>query len=469
MTAASRRLLAATAAALAGVAAVPSPAAAHGLSARGDLPVPEWLFAWAAAAVLAASFIGLAALWRSPKLEGTGERVLARVPRWLEPLCGAIGVALFALVVVAGFTGTDNPVRNVAPTFVFVVFWVGLAVICALLGDVFRPFNPWRAMGRAAEAAMRRGGRQRTPRAYPKGLGRWPAAAGLLAFAWFELVMRDNDVPSTVALLALLYAAVQLAGIARYGVEAWTDKGDAFSVYFGFFGRLAPLTVRDGRLIGRAPLRGLLDVEMVPGTLAVVLVIIGTTAFDGATNSDVWGSASGSLEELFAGLGDTWSSQLAGTVGLLASVGLITAVYFGGIAGMRSVGGVRPGTPLQLRFAATLIPIALAYLIAHYFSLVAFQGQALGYLVSDPFGTGADLFGTAAASIDYGAVSANTIWYVQVVALVGGHVAALAMAHDRALVEFSDVRHATRSQYWMLTVMIGYTALGLWLLSSVAP
>ena len=80
-----------------------------------------------------------------------------------------------------------------------------------------------------------------------------------------------------------------------------------------------------------------------------------------------------------------------------------------------------------------------------------------------------NLFGTATATIDYGVVSASTIWYVQVLALVSGHVAGLAIAHDRALVEFSDARNATRSQYWMLTVMVGYTALGLWLLSSVAP
>ena len=448
---------------------LPEVASAHGLSARRDLPVPEWLFAWAAAAVLGASFVGLTALWRRPRLEESRERVLGGVPAWLDPVCGVIGVALFALVVVAGFTGTENPIQNVAPTFVFVVFWVGLAVVCALVGDVFRPFNPWRAIARAAAAAAGRLGAAHRPSPYPDRLGRWPAAAGLLAFAWIELVMRNNDVPSTIALLAVLYAAIQLAGMFRFGVEEWTSRGDAFSVYFSLFGRLAPLTIRDRRLIGRAPLRGLTRLDMIPGTLAVILVIIGSTAFDGATNSDAWASISGSLEDLFAGLGETWAAQVTGTIGLLGSVGLITAVYLGGIAGMRSVGGERPGPPLELRFAASLVPIALAYLIAHYFSLVAFQGQAVGYLISDPFGNGADLFGTASLTIDYAAVSASAIWYVQVIALVAGHVAALAMGHDRALTEFPDLRTATRSQYWLLTVMVGYTALGLWLLSSIAP
>lgn len=465
------RLLALAFAAWGGaVAVLPSAAAAHGLTARRDLPVPEWLFAWAAGAVLAVSFIGLAAFWRQPKLEAANEQVLGRVPRWLDPVCGVIGVAAFVLIIVAGYAGTENPVRNVGPTFVFVLFWVGLAVVCAVVGDVFRPFNPWRAVGRGAAAVGRRVGVSRTPRAYPEAVGRWPAAAGLFAFAWIELVMKQNDVPSTVATLALLYAAVQLLGMACYGVERWTTRADAFSVYFGLFASLAPLTVRDGRLIARVPLRGVLDVKMVPGTLALVLVMIGSTAFDGATNSDVWASLSGSLGDAFSGLGERWSAQAAGTIGLLGSIALITAVYLGGIAGMRSVGGERPGAPLQMRFAVSLLPIALAYLIAHYFSLVTFQGQALGYLISDPLGNGgANIFGTASATIDYGVIGASTIWYVQVVALVSGHIAALALAHDRALVEFDDLRHATRSQYWMLTVMVGYTALGLWLLSSVAP
>lgn len=132
------RIRVVAAAATAVIAMSPSAAAAHsGLVARRDLPVPEWLFAWAAAAVLAASFIGLAALWQRPKLEASRERVIGRLPRWLDSVCGAVGVALFALVVVAGFAGTDNPVRNVAPTFVFVVFWVGLAIVCAIFGDLF--------------------------------------------------------------------------------------------------------------------------------------------------------------------------------------------------------------------------------------------------------------------------------------------------------------------------------------------
>jgi hypothetical protein len=118
------------------------------------------------------------------------------------------------------------------------------------------------------------------------------------------------------------------------------------------------------------------------------------------------------------------------------------------------------------RFVHSLVPIAIAYVIAHYFSLLAFDGQRIAYLISDPLGRGDDLFGTAGATVDFAWISATGIWYVQVGALVLGHIAGLILAHDRALATFKDSRTATRSQYWMLAVMIAFTSLGLWLLSS---
>jgi hypothetical protein len=146
---------------------------------------------------------------------------------------------------------------------------------------------------------------------------------------------------------------------------------------------------------------------------------------------------------------------------------LIGGFYWVGINGMTRVGTGHTSKELAAKFAHTLIPIAFAYALAHYFSLLMYQGQALGYLISDPLGHGSDLFGTADASINYNIVTATSIWYVQVGALVAGHVAGLMLAHDRALAIYSKPREAVRSQYWMLIVMIGFTSLGLWLLSAL--
>jgi hypothetical protein len=134
---------------------------------------------------------------------------------------------------------------------------------------------------------------------------------------------------------------------------------------------------------------------------------------------------------------------------------------------MSEVGEGHTPRELARKFAHTLIPIAFAYALAHYFSLLVFQGQAMGHLISDPLGHGSDLFGTAHAGINRHAISAAGIWYVQVAALLLGHIGGLVLAHDRAVAMYRDPRDAVRSQYWMLVVMVGFTSLGLWLLSAV--
>jgi hypothetical protein len=219
----------------------------------------------------------------------------------------------------------------------------------------------------------------------------------------------------------------------------------------------------------RPLLSGLTTFRPVAGTIALLCVAIGTTSFDGFSQGTLWADVAPQLQSFFADLGMNAGDALeaAFTVGMLAVCGLVVGVYMLGIQGVKSVGGPRGLDPARA-FVHSLVPISLAYVVAHYFSLVAYQGQDLWRLASDPLGRGSDLFGTAGHAIDYSVVGANAIWYVQVFALIAGHVCALTLAHDRALVIYDDVRTATRSQYWMLTVMIAFTSLGLWLLSAAA-
>jgi hypothetical protein len=464
-----RRLLAALAVAVGTAVLLPQAAVAHGLVGREDLPIPKWLFGWAATVVLVVSFVGLAVLWPKPRLEQPSERRVVSIPKLLDPVCGAIGVAIFGLVVYAGFAGSQVTATNIAPTFVFVFFWVGIPVLSVIFGDVFKAFNPWRAIARGVAAIASRVRPLPEPMPYPAGLGRWPAAAGILAFAWFELVYPGRGDPSNHAVVALAYAAVQLVGMSLYGVSAWNRNGDAFGVYFGLFARISPLRWERGALHRRMPLSGLTSLDAVPGTVALLSTMIGTTSFDGFSNGPVWGELAPRMTDSLRNIGFSQATalELAFTIGLIVVVSLVAGLYRLGVTGMRNASNIDLSTEqLAARFAHTLVPIAFAYVVAHYFSLLVVQGQALFYLVSDPLGTGADVFGTAQTTIDYTWISATAIWYVQVAALVLGHVAGLVLAHDRALVTFKDTRAATRSQYWMLAVMIAFTSLGLWLLSA---
>lgn len=449
--------------------AFPAPALAHGLVGRADLPVPPWLFAWAACCVLVLSFAGLAMLWPQPRLERSHQQWLPTLPAWLDPIAGAIGIAVFALVVVSGLAGAQEPLANLAPTFVWVIFWVGLAFVSLLLGDVFHALNPWRAIARAARWAGERVGVRHTPARYPERLGYWPAAAGLAFFAWCELGFTGRDDPSTLAWLILAYAAAQLAAMWRFGIDGWSARGDALGVYFGLLARLAPLHVRDRNLVARWPLTGATRVDLAPGLVALLTVMLGSTTFDGFSNGGIWGQLAGPAVNGLsgAGIGLSLANELVAAAGLLLCIGFIAAIYAFGITGMRSSDGGRRRARLPERFAHSLLPIAAAYVVAHYFSLLVYQGQAIAALASDPLGNGVNLFGTGNWTIDYNVISAKGIWYVQVAALVAGHVAGLVLAHDRALALWPRARAAVQSQYWMLTVMVGYTSLGLWLLSAV--
>jgi hypothetical protein len=457
-----------------GVAALyPASAQAHGIVGRADLPIPVWLFSWAAAIVLVVSFVALSALWTRPQLQRERRTRLFRMPAAVGWLASLLGVALFALVLYSGFDGTEVWSDNFSVTFIYVIFWVGVPIASVLLGDIFAALSPWRSCARA----IRWAGRRVAPTAfarprlrYPRKLGQWPAVAVLIGFAWLELVYVERDRPSVLAAVSLAYFVVMVVGLLLFGVEQWSEQGDGFGAYFKLLSRMSPLCVDEqGFLCARRPLSGLTSMPVRAGTVPLVCTVIGITTFDGFSNGGVWRKLEPELQTVFSDLGFhiTPATELAYSVGLLLCVVLIMCIYRLGIAGVRGVSRRYGTAELSHIFAHTLVPIGFAYVIAHYFSLLIWQGQAIGYLASDPLGDGTNLFGTGSYQIDYGIISFAAIWYVQVAALVTGHVGGLTLAHDRAISMYHNAQEAIRSQYWMLTVMVAFTSFGLWLLSAV--
>jgi hypothetical protein len=302
---------------------------------------------------------------------------------------------------------------------------------------------------------------------YPERLGYWPAAAGLVAFTWLELLAPDGTEPRSIAAAALAYSCLTFLGMGIFGVEEWTRRGEAFSVYFGLFARMSVWERRDRDVYLRPPLAGLAAFRPHVTLVAVVAVMIGTVTFDGLQESAFWADVGGAIENGFdsfmsSGLAD----QLAGGVGMLLCILAVAAFYLLGVAGARTAGTTYSTDSLAAAFAPSLVPIAFVYVAAHYLTFMLFQGQALIPLSSDPLGRGWDLFGTADTVIDYALIGATVTWYCQVALVVAGHCAGLVLAHERALTVFEDPRAAQRSQYWMLAVMIGFTSFALWLLSS---
>ena len=447
---------------------------AHGIGGVRDLPVPAWLFAWGAAFVLFVSFVALGALWRRPLLEREDWRV--PLPEWLQAVLlsralrialGAMSFGLLVLVTVAAFAGDTSPSRNLTPTFVYVVFWLGLVPVVVLLGDVWPVLNPWKAAADGLSFVLDRVGLQTGSGAeYPPRLGRWPAAFLLCLYAALELAYWNPAAPRSLGLAIVIYSAITWMGAAVFGRAVWFPNGEAFTSYFGFLARMAPFAVREREghreVVARPPFVGLAFRHPRPGSIALVAVMLGSVAFDGFSRTVWWQDRRASLAavsvEHF-----TLTGTLLNVAGLVLAIVLVALAYLAAVELSRRRSGA-PGDHADL-YLGSLIPIAAAYAVSHYFSLLLVQGQFAITLASDPLGQGWDLFGTAGFRPNIAPLSPNTIWYVQVAALVGGHVLGLAVAHDRALTVTESPERAVRAQIPLLVLMVLYTVAGLWLLS----
>ena len=447
---------------------------AHGIGGVRDLPVPESFFFTTAAIVLVVSFVLLGALWKRPLLEAhTDGRALPHVlgafflSTALRVALQVIAVALFLVTLATALLGTTTELLNWAPTFVYVVFWLGVPLLSVVFGNVWRALSPWRAIADGVVWLLELGGREARPVLEWSGRwGRYPAAAALFSFVALELASARPAYPRTLAIAIALYSYWALAGMAVYGREAWTRGGEGFAVAFELLSRIAPFAVREGRVAVRWPFTGLGGAEHVRGTLVFVAVMLGSTSFDGFSRTAKWqnliGDVRGDLADSSQRVVDLATTG-TNLVGLALFVGAVALTYLAAVRAAAALGGTRRS--LVPDFVLPLVPIAAAYMVAHYFSLFLIQGQFIVTLASDPFGRGWDLFGTADFAPNLAIVVPDTVWYVQVVALVVGHVAGLAIAHDRAVALFENRRAALRSQYPMLALMVLYTVGGLWVLS----
>ncbi len=452
---------------------------AHGLAGFRDLPIPLWLFFYGAALTLILSFVALGVLWRKPLLEGR-DRGRPLSPFWQRLLLwtgwrvilGAISAGLLALVWTAALVGEPDANANIAPVFVWVIFWVGLVPLVVLFGNLWSVLSPWRAIADAVAWLWGRLGLNWQPAAeYPPGLGRWPAVVLLFAFATLELAYPRSAEPRTLALAIVIYSWITWAGMLLFGRRTWRENGEAFHVYFGLLALIAPFAAREenGRrvVVVRPPLAGLTTRQDVPGTIPFVAVMLGSVAFDGISGAQWWEDWSYDLESRYIVESPRLADLVATGFNLAGLLVVVCAVALAYRLAVRAAEAVSAGSPGALAgmFVGSLIPIALAYALAHYFTLLVNQGQYVIFLASDPFGKGWDLLGSA----DYRPFvweSGNGIWYMQVAILVVGHVLGLAVAHDRAVATWGSARTAIKTQLAMLALMVLYTCTGLWLLWS---
>jgi hypothetical protein len=441
---------------------------AHAAPISYKFPLPIWLYVIAGGtAVLLSAPVAMFAVRDAEPTERLGADLYPAMRRFrVGPILTTVGVILIAIALVGGlFSTTEQSTEffeNPVTLLTWVDFWVGLGIVSWLVGNIWERISPLNIAARVLDRAL--AAREVQPLAYPSWLGQSPAVALLLVWSWMELIWAPAKEPRTLALLLVGYMIATLVGSAVYGAEAWLGNVELFSVFARTFSRFSPLELRPfvpedwastDPSERSARLRwygaGLRTDPPLPfGGGAFVLTTLATVVFDGWSQTDRFGS----FQQWFY---DRWSylSQhvdVLQTLSMLAVVVVFVAAY---------VLVTRRNATL---LAVTLIPIAAVYFTAHYFAYLLIAGEDTPAVIVDPFGHSWNPFGWGEYALWKGIAPAALVWWLQVLLIVWGHVAAVFAAHRLAL-RTADRRRALIAQGPLVALMVGYTVAGLWVLA----
>jgi hypothetical protein len=429
---------------------------AHAFGESYILPVPLWLYAYGSAAALVLSFLVIGSLPQpavlSRDISGRGIVRFFR-SRFVVRLVRMIIVFLFLLPIVAGFIGVNSATLNINMTLFWIIFLLGVTYASAIFGNVWSALDPLRRIYRwYADVRISR-------ITYPPALGMWPAVLSYVIIIWLELIGKTDPLSLSIALS--IYAAYTFAAAAVFGEEAWFANAEFFSVFFGIIARIAPIAIEKRSVHLRLPFAGLIEkTARNASEVWFIIFMIASTSFDGFEGSLPMLRLYLRHFSFFA------SYDLFRTLALLVVPVLFFRLYALCLwLAKRAAQSALSLRTMALEFAYTLVPIALAYNIAHYYTLLLVQGQHVIHLISDPFGFGWNLFGTAHYAIAIGIMQAGFIWHSQVAVLLVGHIASVYLGHIRAVRLFTDKKRAFYAELPLLVLMMAFTVVGLWILS----
>ena len=450
----------------------PSSVSAHAFGQLYTLPIPVWLYLWGGGAAVLVSFILIGFFVGQKDTSFTYPKVdISRLLtiRFLTSkafrfFLEITSLLIFALTILAGFLGPKTATDNFATIFVWIIFWLGLTYFTALLGNLWSSsINPFKILIELFEQIKINGITGLI--AYPKKLGYLPALIFFYIFIWLELLSSGwGTKPAYLSSIIVVYTLINLSGVVLFGKNSWFKYCEFFSVFFALIGKISPFKITNGRIFLRPPFVGLLDEEA--GSFSLLLFIVfmlASTAFDGFRATTSWRRIDYSISQVALG---NISYQTVQSALLALSPVFFLALYLWAIVLIKTMIKTDYSLwDLARKFAYSLIPITLAYNIAHYYTLLIVQGQSIIPAVSDPLNLGWNLFNGSGYVVNVGIVSASFIWHSQVAVIIIGHIAAVFIAHIIALRVFPSPKKAILSQIPMLILMIAYTITGLWILS----
>ena len=440
---------------------------AHGFGSKIDLPIPGYLYWFGGGAAVIASFAIISLFVRSKahddsyrtyNLRNVGIVDALYRNKSLLNVFKVISVSLLILTILTGVLGSQFPVKNFAPTFVWVVWWGGFIWLHILFGDSWNFVNPWKNIFELIKFD------EKPLRQYPDKLKSWPAFGFFLIFAWIELVYPTPAHPQFLGNIIFVYSIIVLAGMRVFGKNKWLDNCEPFTVFFNFVSSFSATRVTsDGKILLRPIASGLLDARYRFDQLCFLILILSVVSFDGLISTLFWYDVIGI--DAFGGSG-RYDVIYVNTAGIIVSFLAFFSIFYSFVAISRAITKTDITTlDLAQKFVPALLPISIVYHLAHYSAYFFLNGQLIIKLISDPFGFGWDIFGTSSYEI-VRTIDFILLWNYQVAVIVIGHILSVYIAHRISLRVFKDGKKSIMSQAPILLLMVGYTILGLWLLST---
>lgn len=429
---------------------LPTSVYAHGIGEVYALPVPLKYYLLGAGLAVALSFFILALFLNKKTNQGQDQLVVTRWISGIITVSKVISVLLLLLTIFTGIFGRQNPTENFAPVFFWIYFLLGTGILSLIIGNFWDKINPWKIITSWAFSDNR------------SVVNNIPGALGvilLLTLFWWELVSGFSFIPRAVGMVLAIYTVVNLVLARLY--SDWYQKGELFSVLFGFIGQIAHFRIGDdNRSVMVVNESKKLNGDLASWwVLGIASVLLAGASFDSLKESVMW-------FDWVKALGFSASSNLAETIGLVLSPIFFLLTYlFASWVVKKLVGSGYDTLSIARQFVFSLIPIAFGYTLAHNFSLFIVTAPQLLAILSDPFGYGWNLFGTAEYTQQSLILGAKMVWFIEIGFIILAHIFGVIYAHVIALNVFKDSKLALRSQYPFVLLMVGYTVLTLWLLS----
>jgi hypothetical protein len=458
----------------------PNPVFAHSFGKLYNLPVPFWMYLYGGAAALLVSFVVIGYFFNkaSVNLEyptyNLSKLKVFKIftQRWYLKLFKGISVFLLLLTILTGIIGSPSPYENFNMAFFWIIFVLGLAYLTVFMGNIYSIINPWKVIVEAVEKSLNE--KLSGVWKYPKDVfGYYPALLFYFLFIWIELF--GNTGPFELSTLLIFYSVITFFGVVFIGKDNWFYYCDFFSVFFKMLGKMAPIEYlpvssknKSAKLQLRPPFIGLIN-PMADhiSLLLFILFMLSSTAYDGFSEVIIWyrfywQNFDSLLRPILGGN----SVQTFQATALFLSPFIFLLIYLVLVYLSKEITRSKKSlAALSLEFAFSLIPIALVYNVAHYYTLILTEGQNFIRVISDPFGFGWDLFKTASYIPNLNVIDAGFTWHFQVALILIGHIVSVFLAHFIALKVFPGNKKALLSQFPMLLLMVTYTVIGLWILS----